>query len=90
MESITSDNVSEIGFVQSFYDQIRQGEPSAEVVCPVCLEGLPETALGCGHALCERCLRIIFYRDMPCPICRLPISTWIRLFLTVKPAASLK
>eukprot|EP00928_Gymnodinium_smaydae_P058192 TRINITY_DN4141_c1_g2_i1.p1 TRINITY_DN4141_c1_g2~~TRINITY_DN4141_c1_g2_i1.p1 ORF type:complete len:201 (-),score=35.55 TRINITY_DN4141_c1_g2_i1:75-620(-) len=51
-----------------------------EVACPVCTTNKMDVALGCGHRVCGGCIGAIHARQQPCPVCRQPILSIIRLF----------
>ena len=46
-------------------------------LCCVCLERRKDTALGCGHVLCESCAA----RVQQCPTCRRPVTSRSRVYL---------
>jgi E3 ubiquitin-protein ligase RGLG len=45
--------------------------------CCVCMERHKNTALGCGHVLCENCARSV----STCPLCKQPIASRLKLYL---------
>lgn len=46
-------------------------------VCPICLSNGKDLAFGCGHMTCRDCGS----RLSNCPICRLPITNRLRLYI---------
>jgi hypothetical protein len=46
--------------------------------CPICNDGKKNTALGCGHVLCNVCAAQLNI----CPNCRVPITQRTRIYLT--------
>ncbi|CAJ1793031.1 unnamed protein product [Sphenostylis stenocarpa] len=45
-------------------------------LCPICLSNAKDMAFGCGHQTCCECGQDL----QPCPICRSPINTRIKLY----------
>nr|ABK24478.1 unknown [Picea sitchensis] len=49
---------------------------SQSQACPVCLTNSREMAFGCGHMTCRNCSQNL----SNCPLCRMPISTRLRVY----------
>jgi len=52
-------------------------EAFARLLCDICSEKQKDIALGCGHMLCEDCIRKLSF----CPFCKAPIKSAQRVYL---------
>jgi hypothetical protein len=50
--------------------------------CPVCYERhVDRCMVQCGHTLCSECVTKVLLQDSRCPVCRVPCSTIIPIYL---------
>ncbi len=61
-------------------DQKYKEDLVTRITCPICLTNEVKTMFNCGHALCSSCA-VKFPVNTPCPKCRKPIQTHIKMFL---------
>lgn len=52
----------------------------SDAECFVCLDRPKDSALTCGHRMCNQCATLLQQKGQPCPVCRARISRIIRLF----------
>jgi hypothetical protein len=65
------------GDVEQFNEQTNY---SQSILCRVCFENIKDIRLNCGHMLCKVCARILRQRHSPCPICRVPTTSYDKIF----------
>ncbi len=61
-------------------DQKYKEDLIMRITCPICLTNEVNTMFNCGHSLCSSCA-VKFPVNTPCPKCRKPIQTHIKMFL---------
>jgi hypothetical protein len=61
-------------------DQKYKEDLVMRITCPICLTNEVNTMFNCGHSLCASCA-VKFPVNTPCPKCRKPIQTHIKMFL---------
>ena len=67
--------------LQSDVNQFNEQANYSELLkCPVCLENIKDIRLNCGHMLCTVCARILRQNNRPCPICRVPTTSYDKVF----------
>jgi hypothetical protein len=63
-------------------EQSRPPSDETKTVCCVCLTNENQVTAQCGHLLCCECLRALPSNPMKkCPTCRVPIESFIRVYL---------
>ena len=65
------------GNVDQFNEQTNY---SPLLLCPVCLENIKDIRLNCGHMLCKVCATILRQSNRPCPTCRIPTTSYDKVF----------
>ena len=49
--------------------------------CTICVDNRKNVVLNCGHCFCATCYNSLVQYQAPCPNCRLPIISGMRLYL---------